>query len=132
MYVVIGLVVLVLAAAAYVLYTNMDTTGDTDTMGAGEQVDGELTDEDFGTQDLDGDGLLSAEEIEAQSETRANTIQSERERLLAEQASLQAQSSASTTDANTAASAQRQQEIEIELLELQNAEEYPPLPDPGA
>lgn len=139
LYVVGGLVVIVLLAAGYVYYTEnmMDSTEETTTEGAGEGTAQEIVSERVGgDEDLDGDGVLSAEEIEAQSEDRASNIQSERERLLAEQARLEAQANATSTgtstEANSAANAERQQQIEIELLELQNAEEYPPLPDPGA
>ena len=78
---------------------------------------------------------------EDEEEERLDRIADEREALLAEQAALEAQmeaegevmstTSAVLSDEEREAQIERQQEIEAELLELQNAEEYPPLPDPG-
>ena len=72
---------------------------------------------------------------EDQESERLSRIAAEREALLAEQRALEAQQSAETgtsTEAGGADTAERQREIDAQLMELDNAEEYPPLPSPGA
>lgn len=82
------------------------------------------------TEALDS-SATEAEQEEFEAE-RLGAIQSERERLLAEQAQLEASLEAEAAEGTTSLEqAERQAEIDRELLELQNQEEYPPLPDPG-
>jgi hypothetical protein len=73
---------------------------------------------------------------EDQEADRLSRIAAEREALLAEQRALEAQATATSTGTSTQAgsenTAERQREIDTQLMELDNAEEYPPLPSPGA
>ncbi|MFW0871371.1 MAG: hypothetical protein ACKKL4_02875 [Patescibacteria group bacterium] len=133
--------VLIILAGGYYWYIQKNGGGFLDLSFPSANSDGEqITPENSVVNDPRYEDL--SEPLSEQEESnRLSRIAREREALLAERARLQNQASANANATSSAggamspeqaqAQAERQQQIDAQLLELQNAEEYPPLPSPG-
>ena len=121
-YVIGGVVLIVVGLAAYGYMMDTGPTVETEVTATPQDVRNALDNSADVTEDR------TSEEIDAAEPERLADIAADRAALLAEQAALESQTA---TSGAAQVSAERQQEIDLQLLELQNQEEYPPLPNPG-